>query len=160
MQSQPLQEEEMDHLSGQFASSVSMGANAQVKPHREAGWTRWQAPPAAWAGPRNDVGLNALLGRGGKLELANPFQVDMLAGHPEIVGILHGKPTLGRAANRLGQSQGHLRRDPARALEDPAEGGRRHIQLFRELAAADPIGLEIDHGDELTRVWRAVHGHQ
>ena len=63
MQSQPLQEEEMDHLSGQFASSVSMGGNAQVKPHREAGWTRWQAPRAAWTGPRNDVGLNALLER-------------------------------------------------------------------------------------------------
>src|SRR5690606_37889852 len=36
--------------------------NAQVKPHRAAGWGRWQALSAAWPSPWNDVGLNALLG--------------------------------------------------------------------------------------------------
>src|SRR5690606_38185486 len=43
-------------------SSPRDAPNAQVKPHRAAGWGRWQALPAAWPGPRNDVGLNAMLG--------------------------------------------------------------------------------------------------
>src|SRR5690606_36082790 len=38
------------------------GPNAQVKPHRAAGWARWQAPSAAWPGPWSDVGLNVMLG--------------------------------------------------------------------------------------------------
>src|SRR5690606_15483495 len=42
---------------------LAMPPNAQVKPHRAAGWGRWQALSAAWPGPWNDVGLNAMLGR-------------------------------------------------------------------------------------------------
>src|SRR5690606_27496282 len=51
-----------DFVEAQHPSNSPVAPNAQVKPHRAAGWARWQALPAAWASLRNDVGLNALLG--------------------------------------------------------------------------------------------------
>ena len=95
----------------------------------------------------------------GQLELANPLQVDVLTSNPKVTGVLHGEPTLGRAANSLGKAQRHLWGDPTGALEDATEGGRRDIELFRELSTTDAIGLKVDLGDELTGVRRVVHSH-
>jgi len=33
------------------------------------------------------------------------------------------------------------------------------IELYRELTAANAIGLQIDFGDELTRMGRVVHSN-
>lgn len=95
----------------------------------------------------------------GQLQLANPLQVDVLTSNPKVMGVLHGEPALGRAANSLGKAQRHLRGDPTGALQDAAEGGRRDIELFRELSTTDAIGLKVDLGDELTGVGRVVHSH-
>ena len=94
-----------------------------------------------------------------QLELADAQQVDMLAGDPKIVGVLHCEPTLGRAANRLGKAKRHFWRDPARALEDATQRRGCNIQLFSELAATDAIGLKVNIGDELTRMRGVVHSH-
>jgi hypothetical protein len=75
------------------------------------------------------------------------------------MSVLHGEPTLGRAADRLGQTERHFRRDTARSLEDTAERRGCYIQLFSKLAATDAIGLKIDVDDELAGVGRVMHSH-
>lgn len=66
--------------------------------------------------------------------------------------VLHGEPALWRAAYGLGKPQRHVWRNAAGAVEDMAERGGRDVQLGRELATADAMGLQIGAGDELARM--------
>ena len=79
---------------------------------------------------------------------------------PQIMGILKAQPALWRAAQSLGQAQRHLRRDPAAALEDTAQGRRSHIEFFSQFPAGNAVRVQVDFLDEFTRMRGVVHGHQ
>lgn len=95
----------------------------------------------------------------GQSKLADTLKVYMLASDPQVVEVLHGEPALGRSSHRLGKAKRHFRCNPAAAPENATQSRSSHIQLFRELAAADAIGLKVDLGNELTGMRGVVHSH-
>lgn len=84
----------------------------------------------------------------------------MLPCQPQVVRVLHCQPAFRRPTDGFGQAKRHLRGDAAATLENPAERRRRHIELECQFPAADPVGFEIDVGDEFAGVGRVVHCHQ
>lgn len=56
-------------------------------------------------------------------ELRNPIEIDGLAGDPQIMDVLHGEPTLGRAAERLGALRNTGQPNVALSRRGPATVG-------------------------------------
>lgn len=84
-------------------------------------------------------------------------QIDVLVGLPEVIMALHRQPAFGRASQRLGQAQGHLRRDAAFAAEQTGKRRRRYLQLGGNRACAKAQRLKVDVADELSGMRRGVH---
>src|SRR5258708_17247076 len=96
----------------------------------------------------------------GKPDFADLAQIYGLFGLPKIMVVLHGQPTLRRAAESLGKAQCHFRADTVGPRKNAMQGGGRNAELGRQLTAAKIVRLQINLGNELTGMRGLVHGHQ
>src|SRR5690606_39869667 len=95
----------------------------------------------------------------GEAKLIDTLQIDMLAGEPQVVGILHGEPAFRAASNCLGKAKCHFRRDTRRVVEYPAECGSSYAERFGKFTPTDIVGLKVDVGYEFTRMGWCMHAH-
>ena len=97
--------------------------------------------------------LNGPVGSSGSLKLhfINVLKIRALAGLPQVIIILHGKPTLWGAPQRLRKPQSHLGADATYSLNHTVQGRGRYTQLRGQKSRADPERFQVYGSDEFTR---------
>lgn len=95
--------------------------------------------------------------RCGEVERSHAREVKGLAGDPQVVGILHGQPAFGAAADRFREPKCHLGRNAARTGEHTAERRGCDIESSGQLATAHAERLEVHGREKLAGVRRVVH---